>query len=49
MKDAKLTVRFPEAMKKRLDEEAAERGWNLSQLVREIIKDYFTNKDSKSN
>lgn len=44
MKDARITVRFPEAIKKRLDEEAAERGWNLSQLIREIVKEYFANK-----
>lgn len=44
MKDARITIRFPEAIKKRLDEEAASRGWNLSQLIREIVKEYFANK-----
>ena len=44
MKDARITIRFPEAIKKRLDEEAANRGWNLSQLIREIVKEYFANK-----
>lgn len=44
MKDARLTIRFPEAIKQQLEEEAARRGWNLSQLVREIVKEYFMNK-----
>lgn len=46
MKDSRITIRFPEAIKKRLDEEAAERGWNLSQLIREIVKEYFMNKQN---
>ena len=46
MKDARVTVRFPEAIKQKLDEEAAIRGWNLSQLIREIVKEYFMNKQN---
>lgn len=47
MKDARITVRFPEAIKNKLDEEADKRGWNLSQLLREIVKDYFTAADTE--
>ena len=41
LKDNRITVSFQEETKKRLELEAAKRGWNLSQLVREIVKEYF--------
>ena len=47
MKDARVTVRFPEGMKKQLEEIAANRGWNVSQLIREIIREYLMNKQNQ--
>lgn len=44
LRDNRITVSFQETIKKLLEEEAARRGWNLSQLVREIVKEYFANK-----
>lgn len=46
MKDARITIRFPEAMKKQLEEAADKRGWNVSQLIREIVKEYFMAADT---
>lgn len=44
LRENRITVSFTETMKKMLEEEAAKRGWNMSQLVREIVKEYFMNK-----
>lgn len=45
LRENRITVSFSEILKKRLEEEARTRGWNMSQLVREIVKEYFANKD----
>lgn len=41
LRENRITVSFPEATKKRLEELAKERQWTQSQLVREIVKEYL--------
>ena len=43
MKENRITVSFPEEVKKKLEQTAQNKGWNMSQLVREIVKEYFNN------
>ena len=45
LRENRITVSFPEETKKKLEQTAQQRGWNLSQLVREIVKEYFIKED----
>lgn len=45
LKDNRITVSFPEETKKKLEQTAQEKGWNMSQLVREIVKEYFQKEE----
>lgn len=47
LQNNRITVSFPEETKAKLEAEALKRGWNLSQLVREIVKEYFHNQEVK--
>ena len=41
LRENRITVSFQEETKKRLEKRAKDKGWSLSQLVREIVKDYL--------
>lgn len=45
LKENRITVSFQEETKKKLEQTARNKGWNLSQLVREIVKDYLSKED----
>lgn len=47
MKNTSITFRVSEGEKARLEELAKERDIPVSQLIREIVKEYFMNKQNK--
>lgn len=47
LRENRITVSFPEETKKKLEAAAEEKGWSMSQLVREIVKEYLHNQEEK--
>lgn len=45
LKENRITVSFHEETKRKLEQAAAAKGWTQSQLVREIVKEYFLKED----
>lgn len=42
--DNRITISFPVETKKQLEQLAQDKEWNLSQTVREIVKEYLKEK-----
>lgn len=47
LKENRITVSFQEDTKKKLEQAAQRKGWNLSQLVREIVKEYLESEEQQ--